>query len=46
MAMTMEIGNFLSIVNNKKDVECFLILIGEDDEFLYYESENFKEFIY
>ena len=46
MAMTMEIGNFLSIVNNKKDVECFLILISEDDEFLYYESENFKEFIY
>ena len=46
MAMTMEVGSFLSIINGKKDVESFLILIGEDDEFLYYESENFKEFIY
>ena len=46
MAMTMDVSSFLSIINSKKDVESFLILIGEDDEFLYYESENFKEFIY
>ena len=46
VAMTMEVGSFLSIINSKKDVESFLILISEDDEFLYYESENFKEFIY
>ena len=46
MAMTMEEGSFLSIINSKKDVESFLILTGEKDELLYYESENFKEFIY
>ena len=46
MAMTMEVDEFLSIINNQEDVEALLFIIGDNNELIYYESENFKEFIY
>ena len=46
MAMTMEVDDFLSIINSSKDVESFLVLVDENNNFIHYESKNFKEFIY
>ena len=46
MAMTMDVDDFLLIINSIKDVESFLVLIDENNNFVYYESKNFKEFIY
>jgi len=46
MAMTMKVDKFLNIVNSKKNVECYLIVLNEYGDFIYYESNNFKDFIY
>lgn len=46
MAMTMKIDDFLNVVNGKKDVECFLIVLEENQDLIYYQSDNFKDFIY
>jgi len=45
MAMTMKVDNFLNIVNNKNDVECFLIGLNKNQDLSYYQSDNFKDFI-
>ena len=46
LAMTMDVSSFLSIINKEKDVEAFLVIVGDNNELNYYESEGFKDFVY
>ena len=45
MAMTLEIDDFLNIVNKVDGVECYLVEVDNEGKFIYHESINFKTFI-
>ena len=46
MAMTMDVNDFLLIINSEKDIESFIVVIDDNNKSIYHESENFKKFIY
>ncbi len=46
VAFTMNVDSFLDIINSMDNTDCFLITIDENKNLLFYESEDFSNFIH